>query len=86
MMDDPGEDNSEPMWFRVGGKVKVVTAKAFGIEVVGNPELIWLPKSQVKGVNGKESTGEPELDRGDEVQSALLPEWLGDEKGLEEDE
>lgn len=86
MMDDPGEDNSEPMWFRVVGKVKVVTDKAFGIEVVGDPELLWLPKSQVTGVNGKEVSGEPDMDRGYEVQSVQIPEWLADEKGLEEDE
>lgn len=86
-MGDPGEDNSEEMWFRVGGKVKVITEKAFGIEVAGDPQLLWLPKSQIKGFNDAEiEDGDLRLGEGDEVQNVRIPEWLADEKGLEEDE
>lgn len=73
----------EDIWVTIGGRVKKVTEKAFGIELEADGgSLLWLPKSQLKGVNDRDD--EVVLAAGDEVTTALLPAWLVREKGLEE--
>jgi len=79
------------VWASVEGKVKKLTEQAVGFETekADAGTLLWLPKSQIKGVDG-EMVDEDEigtkLEEGAEITEVLVPEWLAKDKGLEYDE
>lgn len=78
---DFGEDGDELEWLAVGGCIKITTQMAVGINVNPGPDerLMWFPKSQISGLNGKLLEDTPygfHFAPGLTVQDIQIPGWL----------
>jgi len=80
-------DPRSPVWARVDGILKTTTDRALGIDA-GEQDLLWIPKSQIEGINGEDvnDVDELRLQSGEEIESVKIPKWLADDKGLESED
>jgi len=56
------------------------TASAYGVRAAADDDIVWLPKSQVRG--GSLGTA----DAGDDDVWFMIPRWLADDRGIEYDD
>ena len=78
---------SESVWVVIEGFVQVVRPKAIGIDTGDPDDLLWIPKSQIEGLNRNICLPNEieELEKDAHIETLLIPEWLAEDKSLELD-
>jgi len=84
MSDD--QDRNEPIWCEYQGFVAKETDKAIGLHTEfpaphGSIEM-WLPKSQLKGVEYDDGGDSLDIREGEGIRAVLVPRWLADKNDL----
>ena len=80
MWEDYDQDfDQEEGEFEVQGTLAHYTDKAYLVDVAGQKDGVWLPKSQVGDIDGELNEGEPLIG---EQYTFTIPAWLAEKKGL----
>lgn len=71
------------IWARLDARIAHDTEKATCFKITGSDQTIWIPHSQLHGIEYDRGGDAKDVMIGERVRSVKIPEWLADKNDLD---